>query len=189
MTRYKVILVKFMAFKDGAEYANNHEFTTEALLRITPDDLCRWMNKRAFDDPEPRDEMKPVFARSSTLEFAKKAISSFMPRVNMTWDPVTAQGNPTRSDAVNKLIKRVKRFEVRREGVSSNARRSIEFDEFINLLSLVRSEEERGGTRHLVGSALTLQWHIMARIDDMMKLQFSNFMPNPQYPSTLLCQV
>ncbi|OWY93061.1 hypothetical protein PHMEG_00037679 [Phytophthora megakarya] len=37
----------------------------------------------------------------------------------------------------------------------------------------------------MVGSMLSLQWHICARIDDMMKLQFSNFSPNTQYPSTL----
>ncbi|KAG1698399.1 hypothetical protein DVH05_014941, partial [Phytophthora capsici] len=45
---------------------------------------------------------------------------------------------------------------------------------------------ERIQERFLVGSVLTLQWHICARIDDMMKLQFSNFSPNLQYPSTLL---
>ncbi|KAG1703778.1 hypothetical protein DVH05_006792 [Phytophthora capsici] len=178
-----------MSFKDGISYGSDHTFTTEALLQITPSDVCRWMNKRAYGDSDPTDDMKPVHARSSTLEFAKKAVSSFMPRVNTSWDPVTEQGNPTRSDAVNKLIKRVKRSEVRREGVGSNARRAIEFDEFLSLLTLARAEEERVAAKYMVNSVLTLQWHIMARIDDMMKLQFNNFFSNTQYTSTLLCQV
>eukprot|EP00644_Phytophthora_capsici_P010217 jgi/Phyca11/9792/fgenesh1_pm.PHYCAscaffold_41_\ len=137
MNRYKADLVRLMSFKDGISYGSDHTFTTEALLQITPSDVCRWMNKRAYGDSDPTDDMKPVHARSSTLEFAKKAVSSFMPRVNTSWDPVTEQGNPTRSDAVNKLIKRVKRSEVRREGVGSNARRAIEFDEFLSLLTLL----------------------------------------------------
>ncbi|KAG2759892.1 hypothetical protein Pcac1_g28134 [Phytophthora cactorum] len=41
----------------------------------------------------------------------------------------------------------------------------------------------------MVGSVLSLQWHIMARIDDMMKLQFGNFSPNMEYASTLLFQM
>ncbi|KAL3657121.1 hypothetical protein V7S43_018033 [Phytophthora oleae] len=189
MNRYKADLVKLMSFKDGISYPGDHVFMTEALLQITPSDLCRWMNKRASGDSEPSEDMKPVHTRSSTLEFAKKAISSFMPRVNATWDPVTAQGTPTRSDAVNKLIKKVKRFEVRREGVGSNARRPIEFDEFVNLLKLVRAEENQSGSTYMMSCVLTLQWHIMARVDDMMKLQFDNFSPNTQYPSSLHCQV
>ncbi|ETM99018.1 hypothetical protein PPTG_19033 [Phytophthora nicotianae INRA-310] len=83
-----------------------------------------------------------------------------MPRVNTTWDPVTEQRNPTRSDAVKKLIKRVKRSEVRREGVGSNARRAIEFDEFLSLPTLDRAEEERVAAKYMVNSVLRLQWHI-----------------------------
>jgi len=63
-----------------------------------------------------------------------------MPRINTTWDPVTERGNPTRSDAVKKLIKKVKKFEVRREGAESKARRAVEFAEFLNLLLLVAME-------------------------------------------------
>lgn len=72
---------------------------------------------------------------------------------------VRSQRNATQSEAVNKLVKKVKRFEVRREGVGSNVRRPIEFDEFVSLLILVRREVERVGTKYLVSSVLTLQWH------------------------------
>ncbi|KAG6972293.1 hypothetical protein JG687_00001524 [Phytophthora cactorum] len=45
------------------------------------------MNKRAYGDPEPNEDMRPIHIRSSTLEFAKKAISAFMPRLNTKAHP------------------------------------------------------------------------------------------------------
>ncbi|EEY64285.1 uncharacterized protein PITG_02837 [Phytophthora infestans T30-4] len=107
-SRYKPELVKFMSYKDNVSYSKDHTFTTEALLRITPEDLCRWMNRQTYGDSEPSDEMRPIHRRLTTLEFTKKAISSFTPRINSAWDPLTERGNPTQSDAVNKLVKRVK---------------------------------------------------------------------------------
>ncbi|KAE9206894.1 hypothetical protein PF005_g12839 [Phytophthora fragariae] len=149
--RYKPELTKFMSFKDDVEYSNDRVFTPEELLRITPDHLCRWMNQQAYGDPDPSEVMRPVHRRSNTLEFSKKAISSFMPRINSTWDPVTVRGNPTRSDAVNKLIKKVKKFEVRREGSKSKARRASEIEEFMSLLLLVRAHWGRDDTAYMVG--------------------------------------
>lgn len=112
-----------------------------------------------------------------------------MPRVAVPWDPVRKEGNPTRSELVNKVIKTVKRFEVRRQGVQSAARRPIEYDEFINLLDLVHSAEGKGTLPYVVSSVLTLQWHMITRIDDMMQLKFDSFSPNVQHPGTLMCQL
>lgn len=187
--RYPSILARFMAFKNDTEQVDTATFTQDDLLQITPDDICRWMNIRAYGDPSPRDEMKPIHARSSTLEFDKKAISSFMPRLKAVWDPISKHGNPTRSDEVNKLIKKVKKHEVRREGVKPSARRPIEFNEFTSMLALVRSNQERGAAKYLIGSVLTLQWHLIARIDDLMKLKFADFASNVEFPSTLICQM
>ncbi|EGZ10710.1 hypothetical protein PHYSODRAFT_317819 [Phytophthora sojae] len=178
-SRYKPELLTFMPFKGNVEYSSTRKFTLEELLRITPDHLSRWLNQQAYGDPAPTDDMRPVHRRSSTLEFTKKAISSLMPRANSTWDPVTERGNPTRSDD----------GEVRREGIESKARRSVELDEFMNLLRVVRAQWADNDTAYTVGSVLSLQWHICARIDDMMKLQFSNFSPDTQYPSTQLFQM
>ncbi|KAE9345956.1 hypothetical protein PF008_g8514 [Phytophthora fragariae] len=149
--RYKPELTKFTSFKDDVEYSNDCVFTPEELLRITPDRLCHWMHQQAYGDPEPSEVMRPVHRRSNTLEFSKKATSSFMPRINSTWDPVTERGNPTRSDAVNKLIKKVKKFEVRREGSESKAHRALEFEEFMSLLLLVRPHWRRDNTAYMGG--------------------------------------
>ncbi|KAG2771221.1 hypothetical protein PC129_g17939 [Phytophthora cactorum] len=78
---------ELMSFKDDKKYDVGHNFTTEELLCITPDLLYRWMNKRAYGDPEPNEDMRPIHIRSSTLRSAKKAISAFMLRLNTTWDP------------------------------------------------------------------------------------------------------
>ncbi|KAF1777800.1 hypothetical protein GQ600_2852 [Phytophthora cactorum] len=81
-SRYKAELVKLVSFKDDKKDDVGRNVTTEELLCITPDLLCRWMNKRAYGDPEPNEDMIPIHTRSSTLEIAKKAISAFMPRLN-----------------------------------------------------------------------------------------------------------
>ncbi|KAG1689228.1 hypothetical protein DVH05_002722 [Phytophthora capsici] len=187
--RYQAILVEFMSFINAQKYASDATFTREVLLKITPEDVCKWVNYRAFGEAYPSEGAKPVCARSSTLAYAKKAISSFMPRVAVPWDPVRKEGNPTRSELVNKVIKTVKRFEVRRQGVQSAARRPIEYDEFINLLDLVHSAEGKGTLPYVVSSVLTLQWHMITRIDDMMQLKFDSFSPNVQHPGTLMCQL
>ncbi|KAG2777348.1 hypothetical protein PC129_g13700 [Phytophthora cactorum] len=79
-SRYKTELMKLMSFRDDKKYDVGHNFTTEEFPCITPDLLCRWMNKRAYGDPEPNEDMQLIHIRSSTLELAKKAISAFMPR-------------------------------------------------------------------------------------------------------------
>ncbi|KAJ8550596.1 hypothetical protein ON010_g10473 [Phytophthora cinnamomi] len=160
--RYKAILAEFMSFHDGCNYTTNASFTREDLLNISPEDVCRWINYSAFGEPDPSDDAKPVRARSSTLEYAKKAISCFTPRLTVPWDPIRKEGNPTRSESVNKVIKSVKRFEVRREGVKSAARRPIEFEEFLNLLELVRLSHAQGALHFLVSGVLTLQWHLIS---------------------------
>ncbi|KAJ8528755.1 hypothetical protein ON010_g14574 [Phytophthora cinnamomi] len=121
VSRYKPDLVKFKSYKDNVKYISDRVFTMEDLSCITPDDLCRWRNQQAYGGPVPIEEMRSVHRRSSTFEFLEE---------------VTERGNPTRSDAVNKLIKKVKKFEIRRDGAETKVHRSVEFDESINLLQL-----------------------------------------------------
>ena len=187
--RYKATLSRFMSFKDKRHYDWTTSFSVEQLLAVTPDDVCDWMNTRAYGAAVPTEDMKPIFTRSTTLEFAKKAISCFMPRRNALWDPIRQEGNPTRSDPVNRLIKTIKRFEVRKEGVPSKAGRHIEYEEFLPLISLIHSNESMQSSQYLLLSVLPMQWHLIARIDDMMKLKFENIHFNHQYPGTLLCQM
>ncbi|GMF20876.1 unnamed protein product [Phytophthora lilii] len=85
--RYKAVLVEFMSFNDTQKYSEDTEFSERPLLRITPEAICRWMNMKTFGELSPADDDKPLHARSATLEFAKKAISAFMPRKTYTAVP------------------------------------------------------------------------------------------------------
>ena len=99
-----------------------------------------------------------------------------MPLCEISWDKFQKRGNPTKSAMVNNLIKNVKKFEVRQQGALSNVVRPVEFDEFINILSIIRME--KGIEKYRLCSLLTLQWAMIGRIDDIMKLKFINLSSN-----------
>jgi hypothetical protein len=73
--------------------------------------------------PDPND--RPVHARSTSLEFFKKAVSHFMLNRNVPWYVESSTGNPTMSVAVNNLIKTIQKAEVRKQGKKSNAKRDL----------------------------------------------------------------
>ena len=107
-----------------------------------------------------------------------------MPLCSMLWDDINLRGNPTCSNAINDVITKVKKYEVRQEGVSSKARRAFKWEEFYALLMLAC---------HLYATVdvfffmvmLCLQWQIIARIGDVIKLAKSTLLFNSCEPSTL----
>ena len=119
---YKPTLIQLMSLLDGTQYEHDHEFTQERLLQLKPHDIERWMKKNAYGTPDAGNDATPMEARSSSLLYWKKALSSYMPNRLMTWNVTTQQGNPTKSTEVNNLIKMVKKSEVRHVGVPSKAR-------------------------------------------------------------------
>jgi hypothetical protein len=155
-------------------------------MGVTSDDICRFFKQEAYHTDDPTEDMRPTFCRSSNLEAHKRAISHFMPRKLIPWDPISLIGNPTKSKEVNELINCIKKFECRREGVPSKARRPIEFDEFKNLLDVTRdpSVDTDDLRRCRMASVLTLQWQLIGRIDDMMKLKIDRISTNPSHAGT-----
>ena len=129
---YRAELKRFMAFL-GREGELDTTFSPNQLLGVMPNDVARYLNQKAFRTEEPTDEDLPIYARSNTLKAMKKQLSVFMPRQNIQWDSIRKEGNPTKAAEVNDVIKRVMKFEVRRQGVASQARRPVEFAEFINV--------------------------------------------------------
>ena len=107
--RYRSIFTRFMSMMNGKSYTSDKEFTTEELLLVTPAVICRLLNQRAYGQDTPSTNAKPTQSRSTALEFDMKAISSFMPRRALPWDPISKHGNPTRAEEVNKIIKGVKK--------------------------------------------------------------------------------
>ena len=186
---YKSALYQLMSFLDGVTYSVADEtvqFSEERLAAITADDIVHYFNFKAYGTPEPGVNDCPKLCRSSTLYYHKKAISHFMPRQNMQWDDLALRGNPSKSSAVNKVIKKVKRHEVRGTGVPTNARRAVEWQEYLNVLIATRiifSNKQTAMIRLL--AILTLQWQFIARIDDCMKLSTTTVLLNYSAPFTL----
>jgi len=109
--RYLTILCEFMAFyhEKVKPYPKDHEFSEDELAAITPNDILKWMNVKAFGTPTPTSESK-LTGSFSTLEFMKKALSFYMPHKE-NWDSATTggsgRGNPTKSREVKALMQRV----------------------------------------------------------------------------------
>ena len=184
-TIYLKHMQKFMHYLSGIE---NSSYTQADLLEIRPIHIASYMNYITYGTETPGEHDRPKYFRSNTLAYIKKSLSKFMPRKGIIWDPVTNCGNPTRSEEVNAVIKGVKKFEVRHQGVQSTSTRPIEYDELLSILKVIHTcpDSEK---RHMVCCALALQWHLIARVDDMMKLQFSNLSYNVQHPFTLLTKL
>lgn len=173
---------------DGCTYADDHVFSQAELLAIVPADVYGYMCVKAFGVANPGADARPIECRSSTLAFAKKAISHFMPNRLPTWNVDTAAGNPTKSVDVNNLIKRVKRHEVRREGVVTQAVRPLETVEFVSLI--VQCMKHRDATmRYALPAFFKLQCHMISRVDDVAQLELKNVKANMQFPFSLLCQI
>jgi hypothetical protein len=157
---YHATLVHFMTFMNGIAYPKDHPFIQDELIPLTPDDIARWMSQKAYGTPEPDTDANPTHAQSSSLHYWKKAMSYCMPNRLMPWNAISGQGNPTRSIEVNTLIKKVKKKEVRKEGVSSKARRAVTLVEFRRMQSILR---EKNDVIHRYGIPSLLREPMMAK--------------------------
>jgi hypothetical protein len=156
---YHATLIHFMTFTNGIAYAKDHQFVQDELAPLTLDDVARRMCQKAYVTPDP--DANPTQARSLSLEYWKKAISYYMPNCLMPWNAVSGQRNPTRSIEVNTLIKKVKKKEVRKQGVASKARRAITHVEFRRMHSILREKNDvicRYGIPSLLTKHMMTKW-------------------------------
>jgi hypothetical protein len=106
--QYKLALDSLLLFVHNSSYERTKTYAKGELRALTPDDVVRWMNVKAFGVPDPPSDANPTFARSNLLAYWKKAISFFMPDRLVVWLSGCNEGNPTRTIEVNSLIKRIK---------------------------------------------------------------------------------
>jgi hypothetical protein len=93
----------------------------------------------------------------------KKSISYFMPNQRPQW--CNNQGNPTKSDAVNKLIGIVKVHEARREGAPSHVKRPLTSQEFLLMSSKLQNHAD--WVMSIKYRTMNLyQFHLIGRADD-----------------------
>jgi len=186
---YTPCLNKLMLLLDNKEYSDSAvvSFSQERLAQITDQDFVWHFNCKAYGSASPDHDALPSLCRSSTLKFHKKAILYCMPQKRMVWDEMqSGEGNPTKSEHVNEMIKKVEKHEVQGMGVESQARHPIEWEEFIMLLNaaqIVFANRER--TMLTILAVITIQWHFIARSNDIMQLTTRTLLPNLHYPFTL----
>lgn len=168
-----------MSYLNGVEYESSHEFSREQIIELTPEDLMRWMNYMVYENEDPPEDASPGI-QSSTVAFWKKALSFFMVNRLMVWNEVNNVGNPTSCTQLNELIKHTKKMEVIKKGVQSQARRSINDDEFLKVMGILkggRSSIWKYGTTCL----LNFQFHMITRIDDCVLCLMENIIVHPRF--------
>ena len=186
---YQATMVDLMNFfHGGIDYPANATFTREELLELGPVDIKRWLANKAYGDPDYniRRGDRPRFARSSSLEYAKKAISFFMPNHQPPW--VNGSGNPTKSAVVNNLIREVRQFEVRGEGVSDQSMRAITEQEFRVTIDLFRAQEDWTSTWKYATMALW-QYHLIGRIDDVVHFRMDDLKAHTRFSFAMQTKV
>ena len=150
-----------MSYKDGRRYPATKTWTAAELgQQVTPEDIHAWMQWKMFEKDDPGVDDKPKF-RVSTAEYWKKAISYFFAQNTLQkWNEESRTGNPTQSVLINRLIKAIKKIEIRGNGVVSKADRAFTEGELYQILELLRRDK-----RH---TAMVLyQHHMIGRMDDI----------------------
>ena len=174
-----------MGWKDGRNYERATNFTQEQLLEICPHHIVRHMSLLAYGVEAPEDDGRPTHRRASGLEFQKKAISFFMPNQNAKWNVESETGNPTMSVAVNALIKRIKKDEVRKRGKKSNAKRDLKRTEFRKTLRLLEACDTHQ-RKHRIPCMMKLQFHIIGRADDLSNLETEDLRQHDKFKAFAL---
>ena len=73
--QYKAVLKAFLSHRDNVAYPEDYHFETAVLNRITPEEIIAYFYWKAYGNESPGEDDCPTKCRSSTLAFAKKAIS------------------------------------------------------------------------------------------------------------------
>lgn len=100
-------VVEFMSFLDNNDYATDHGFVpSEVLQRVSPDDVANFLKLKAYGTTTPSSKTKLNRLSPNTLLFCKTALSSFFAETRR-WDENQKTGNPTKSEAVNAVLKKI----------------------------------------------------------------------------------
>jgi hypothetical protein len=142
----------------------------------------KWFNEETFGNPEPPENhnVNPL-VRCNTIEFWKKALSSYMPNKLMPWNELAGVGNPTRSTKLNALIKYVKKKEARGQGAESQARRSMKDDEHRRVIKICKEEGTTTVVKYGIPAIINYQFHMIARIDDSTQAQMENLQAHESF--------
>ncbi|KAI2492284.1 hypothetical protein MHU86_22256 [Fragilaria crotonensis] len=196
LNKYKCVLASFMSFIHGRSVDNKYDrdyvHSVEALAAVTPQDVVRYMNVKTFGTLFPSPDSNPLSRRGATLGFDKKAISFFMPN-REKWSVTRSEGNPTQSQDVNALIKRVKKKEARKQGAESKTKRPMVGAEFVAMHDILKKGAASGRTtthatywqRYGIGAMVNFQFHLIARVDDSTQVVLEHIRVHDSFPHAL----
>jgi len=165
----------------------NHQttaaFSQAELLELTPEDIVRYMSFSAYNTATPGPDDRPLLNwRSDTSEFAKKAISHYMPNGG-SWN-TAGNGNPTRSRQVHQFIQRLKRQQVRQQGSRpSTAKRDMTLAEFTLAAEILESQDDWNSNQWL--QAMRMQFHMIGRGDDVHHMETKSIHVHPKFDFAL----
>ena len=173
---YWPTLRALLSYLDGFVYTPNHEITLDRLQQLTPDDVVKYFNFRAYGTGQPTERDRPMNTRSNTLYYWKKALSGCLPNRHIPWNEISKVGNPTKSIQVNQMIKKVAKFEVRKQGKKSQARRPLKEHEFRSILAELRNTGDGSDivSKFGVPALMVFQFHMIGRVDDCSRWQRVN---------------
>jgi len=181
---YKPYLNRCMNLVRDTDHPKTYEYSDEELYTLRPEEIVQFFGIIAYGNEHPNLQTdNPTNGRSSTLEYAKKAISYYMPNRNMVWNDRTKEGNPTKSDVLNDFIKVVKKKEVRKEGKTSQAKRPMDITEYRQLIDKIRNGDL--SKKYALAAYFIFQFHMIARVDDVMHFSQEDLTPNLEYDFTL----
>ena len=75
-SRYDAEFLRFMSFLDSREYNSLDQISSERIIMLKPNDICRYLNVKAYGTPTPHQDDHPSHARSNTLKALKKCYRS-----------------------------------------------------------------------------------------------------------------
>ena len=192
---YENALCDLMAFahnRNFRRYVKGTIFNREQLLQLKPQHIHNWLANKAFRKVQYSIESgdRPIHARSSSLEFQKKAVSFFMPDNAPHW--CNGQGNPTKHSMHRKLLEVITKCEVRGEGAEPKVKRALTMVEFYKELEMLRALglEKADYNYRIKYPAMALwQYHLIGRIDDVVHFGMGSPMGHPSYDFAIKTKV
>ena len=127
------------------------------------------MKFKAYGNPDADTETEyPTSCQYKTLCAIRKGISAFMLDKAHSWSVCNQEGNPTRSNKVKELMKKVEEAEAKEVGAPSQARGPFVCEEYKNIIQTFKSNEDTEEAL-FTSSIFCTQYNMGARIDDVSK--------------------
>ena len=166
---YHRYIVSLMSHIDNIIYPKGQLFTTRQLMKVVPDDVVSWMLEKTLGIRSMDDfvEGMEFNRRSSSIEVMKKAVSWYMPDRVTGWNTSMGSGNPTKSTAVNEVLKFIKKMEVRRVALPLGAKHPLMMHHFRAALRVLELDQNNFNNCYRFTCMMKFQYHLIGRCDDM----------------------